>query len=280
MVLDSFEINEIKNKLDDLNDFCNVLELDNINNNYHNIFYACCYDDKYLPIIKILDKQFKIDYLSKFTYDKNNFLERACLSLSKETIKWIFNKMIEIPSCIEKFTNKNDNDLTYCFASLTENLDLEMMKFLYYKSIENNFYINIKIDNDEAFRYSCLNDEIDIAEWIYSEVGFDLDSITTREIEVVENNILGIKNVESNTICIEAYDSEAYEAAEWLVRLGYKPENYKDHEMYNYWRKYKLQYMIGIFVLIKFQRIWKNKIYHPDYKIFMIKAKEHFEKFI
>ena len=133
MNISYFEIDEIKIILDKFienNDYENVFKLDDIDNKYHNICYACCYDDKYLPIIKILENQYKIDYLLKNSYGDNNLLEKACLCLSKEIIKFIFNKMIEIPSCNQKFKDKNDNDLTYCFSSLAENLNLEMMKFL------------------------------------------------------------------------------------------------------------------------------------------------------
>ena len=281
MILNKFT-RTIKEEIDSYiknENYDEILKIEGIEEFHNDVFSYGCKNDKNLPLLKLLDTKFEIDYLYNKYVSNLNCLEIACsyCNFSKEIIKWIFDKMILLPKYLDFLKGNNQNILSYCFGYLTENLDLDMMKYFYYKAKENDLYINIQIDNDEAFRYSCRSDRLDIAQWIYSVVNIDLYSLTEYEVECCINNRLGYKMEKSLPICIESYKYDAIEVAEWIVRSGYKPPNeYKDHDMYKYWQEYKLKYMIGIFALIKIQQTYKQKLYNPENGVLMEKAKKRF----
>ena len=257
----------------------NIKNLENIDHYYNKVFILFCKNDKYLPILKYIYSNFDVNLLYKYQYESS--LDIACYNSSIEIIKWLFELIVSTSKYLDYYKDKNNKDLTISFSYSLDNLNFEIIKYIYYISKEYNLFLDIHADQEEPFRYICMSDRLDIAKWLVSVEKIDLYAVREYELENIREDCEGIFYTKALTdsTCIEAYESGCEKIAEWIIRIGYKPDKkYLKHEIYEYWQKYTLKYIYGIFALIKLQKIWKMKLYNPNNGFLMLKAKESFEK--
>lgn len=61
----------------------------------------------------------------------------------------------------------DSKDWQYLFLLGCRNGYLNVVNWLYKKSIKINYPINIHCDDDEVFSYSCTNGQLEVVKWLY-----------------------------------------------------------------------------------------------------------------